>query len=83
MRQEPKLSIPLAASLLSSVQQSNTQYSIVFNLTHGSVFVYRDRRFDEGVELAVGACPEQRRRAEVAKGPRAEQIRSLFDNRMR
>ena len=75
LRQEPKLSVDLASSLLSSVQQSNTQYSLVFNLTHGRVFVYRSRRFDDRVELAVGA--------EVAKGPRAGRIRSLFDNRTR
>jgi penicillin V acylase-like amidase (Ntn superfamily) len=75
LRQEPKLSVDLAASLLSSVQQSNTQYSLVFNLTQGSVFVYRDRRFDERVELAVGA--------EVARGARAGRIRNLFDSRMR
>jgi penicillin V acylase-like amidase (Ntn superfamily) len=75
LRQEQKLSVDLAVSLLSSVQQSNTQYSLVFNLTDGRVFVYRSRRFDEGVELVVGA--------EVAKGPRAGRIRSLFDNRTR
>ena len=75
LRQEQKLSVDLAASLLSSVQQSNTQYSLVFNLTHGRVFVYRSRRFDEGVELVVGA--------EVPKGRRAGRIRSLFDNRTR
>jgi penicillin V acylase-like amidase (Ntn superfamily) len=75
LRQDPKLSVDLAAALLRSVQQSNTQYSLVFNLTQGRVFVYRSRRFHEGVELAVGA--------EVAKGPRAGRIRSLFDNTMR
>lgn len=75
LRQRPKLSLALATSLLRSVQQSNTQYSLVFNLTDGRVFVYRDRRFDEGVELAVGA--------EVAKGARAGRIRHLFEHKMR
>ena len=70
LRQEPKLSVDLAASLLSSVQQSNTQYSLVFDLTHGTVFVYRDRRFADGVELNV--------QRELARGPHASRIRDLF-----
>jgi hypothetical protein len=75
LRRDPMLSIPSAASLLSAVQQSNTQYSLVFDLTHGRVFVYQERRFAESVELDV--------EAEVGRGARAGRIRNLFDNRMR
>jgi hypothetical protein len=70
-----RLSREVATALLQAAQQSITQYSIVIDLTHATVIVYRDRQFEHGIELDVNA--------ELNKGPHAVRIRDLFGNAIR
>jgi hypothetical protein len=70
LRGQPLFSEGLAVSLLSAAQQPITQYSLVFNLTEGRVSVFRDRRFEDRIELQV--------QSEIAGAPRASTIRRLF-----
>jgi hypothetical protein len=71
LAREPRLSRKIAVSVLQETRQSNTQYSIVFDLSHGVVIVYRNGEFEAGVELNVNA--------ELTNGPHAKRIRDLFD----
>jgi hypothetical protein len=70
LQSAPELSPQIGVEVLDTVRQSNTRYSIVVNLTEGTVSVYRSGKFDQAVELNVAA--------EIAKGPRAAKIADLF-----
>jgi len=69
LERESSISLELTTSLLRAARQPNTQYSLIFDLTHGAVLIYRDRRSDRFVELNV--------QTEVAKAPYAIRIRDL------
>jgi len=71
LAREPRLSRKIGVSLLQETHQSNTQYSLVFDLSHRVVIVYRKARFDSGIELNVDA--------ELSKGSHAERIQDLFE----
>lgn len=72
---DSRLSREVATSLLQAAQQPITRYSLVVDLTHAVVIVYRERQFEEGFELDVNS--------EVSKGPRAVRIRDLFGGTIR
>ena len=71
LAREPRLSRKIGVSLLQETHQSNTQYSVVCDLSHRVVIVYRNARFDVGIELNVDA--------ESTNGPHAGRIQDLFE----
>jgi hypothetical protein len=71
LSQGPKLSADLVRSLLHDTQQGITQYSTVFDLTNLDLQIYQRRDFSKAVTIRL---PD-----ELAKGPRAAEIRALFE----
>lgn len=70
LREQPRFSEQLAVTLLNAAQQPITQYSLVFNLTEGRVSVFRDRKFDDRIELRV--------QSEIARAPHVSTVWNLF-----
>lgn len=71
LRDRPELSVDLVRTLLEAAQQGITQYSLVFDLTNLNVQVYQRRDFKRAVTIRLID--------ELAKGPRAAQISTLFE----
>jgi hypothetical protein len=71
LSQGPELSHDLVRALLQEAQQDITQYSTVFDLTNIEVQIYHRRQFGQVVTIHI---PD-----ELAKGPRATEIRRLFE----
>jgi hypothetical protein len=71
LSQGPELSRDLARALLQQAQQAITQYSTVFDLTNIDVQIYQRGQFGQAVTIHLAN--------ELAKGPRATEIRRLFE----
>jgi predicted choloylglycine hydrolase len=70
LKSESNISIELFRQILSSVSQSITEYSNIYDLKNGDIYFFTDRNFNEYIKINV--------KEELKKGLRDFNINSLF-----